>query len=550
MLYQKGAQEEAAIRLLPVLPFQSMSILKNWLCNRIISVIRILQDSYSDNAPDVIGRLVSDIHKTGGPLLKRPTGWFTSGAAIGKALRSSATADGIRYIEDVMITDVLKSGDIACGAVGIDVFSGEIIIFRAKAVVLASGGFQPFSFKSTSSDMTGDGPGAAFRAGCRLADMEFHLFIPTVLSPSYRRGSIFPFIIYMADILNISIENALFSEFMSSVPKDILSLAEGSKWSKMIFAYYWQKEVLEGRGSPGGGIYFKILNRPFFKTKLGLIKAQILLKKIYGNKWKYQGDNFDDIPEMVKCGGIWEIGLSSEYSNGGIFVFPDMSTDVSGLFAAGECASGTFGALRIYEGLTEMLVQGQTAGNSAVAFASGHSSLEPDEDSLLYAINRINMYSVSSDKSSDDTVFSLTSDLQDAADNGIGLYKNETAIMSSLKDVQIIKHKLDDGIKIINRYGYRLEIIKGIQLENLLICTETALNAALLRKESRGMHIRSDYPEVDNINHLCRYTFEKTAKGFKTGTIKPDFVFFKPQIRKYDNLMSYALECEKVRSRK
>ena len=522
---------------------EELVIQSHYLCDQEIAKL------YADEAGTAVRALISDIRKTGGSVFKRPTGFFTSGPSVCRALKSRITDSSIRKYEDIMVTDILHNGERACGAMGFDIRTGEIIVFIAKSVILATGGYQPFSFKSTCSDMTGDGPAAAYRAGCRLADMEFHLFIPSMLSPPDLRGSVFPFILHMSDMFSISILNNRGEDFMRDIPEELRRLSENSKWSKMIFAYYWQKEVDEGRGSPGGGIWFSMEKKPFIKTRTGIIKSSILLKRLYGSSWRYQGNDFSSIPSMIRENGRWEIGLSSEYSNGGILVNQDMRSDLPGLFAAGECAAGTFGALRIYEGLTEMLVHGRRAGRSAAEYAGVSGLCEPDSASLESAYSRISMHLDASRFSERESAASLTAALETAADNGMGLYIDEKGIRSSLETLNRIKDSASIGMYSVNSPGYFIGTVKALQLENLLVCTEAGIQASLRRKESRGMHIRKDFPSVDNINHLTRYTASSEDGSMKILQTAPVSVYFQPEKISYKSLMDFALETEKMRNR-
>ena len=130
----------------------------------------------------------------------RPGNWDVSGRGMGRSLLKGVEKEGsIRLYEDVMIIGLLKNGDRVTGAVGMDLYEGCLLQFEAKEVVLGTGGYQPYSLKNTNSDMTGDGQAMAYRAGARLADMEFMLFLITAVEPNEMRGSILPVICTFRD---------------------------------------------------------------------------------------------------------------------------------------------------------------------------------------------------------------------------------------------------------------------------------------------------------------------------------------------------------------
>lgn len=111
---------------------------------------------------------------------------------MGRALRQGLKETPVDKLEDCVAVELLKDGDKISGAVAYNVYNGEFIQINAKAVVMATGGYQPFSLKNTNTDMTGDGVAMAYRAGASVSDMEFMLFLLTVLEPQEVKGSIFP----------------------------------------------------------------------------------------------------------------------------------------------------------------------------------------------------------------------------------------------------------------------------------------------------------------------------------------------------------------------
>jgi succinate dehydrogenase / fumarate reductase flavoprotein subunit len=479
----------------------------------------------------------------------KPGGFFTSGNAIGLALRKGIQEHPeIDVLEDVIITDLLTNDTRCVGALGVDVYSGEILLFEAKAVILATGGFQPFSFKCTVSEMNGDGMAMALRAGVTLADMEFPLFIPGVLlSPPIHRGSIFPFIynVISGSLPSLPpprIMNSRGENINTRMPSDIAGMATASEWQKIIYTYYWGREVSEGRGSPGGGVFFSFNHIPKNVFISGTDTFMGMLSLWYKKPWKYQGDDFGDLRDAVLAGDAWEVGMSHEYSNGGVLVNEKTETGLRGLYAAGEVSSGCFGALRIHDALTEMLVQGHTAGESAGRYCADAEEPQIDGEQVESHIERI---CSPLERAEGISPTEVRKQLEAHADSGFGYFRDEEKIATALAEVERIRRELIPGMVAKSRaQTYNLEWIEALGLENLALCLEAGLRAAQMRKESRGTHIRVDYPTVDHEKFLVRICQELKSDSIELSTRKPVVTRMKPPSGTAQDIMEYALWCE------
>jgi len=474
-----------------------------------------------------------------------PGSWFTSGRAIGLTCRQAVhETQGIQVMEDVMICDLLTSGERVVGSLGVDVYTGELIAFSAKSVVLCTGGYQPFSFKCTHSGTTGDGMAVAYRVGAKLADMEFLLFLPGVLlSPQFHRGSIFPFIWYVAGLARPDVLNGNGEKITDHLSPELLEMAEGSEWLKLIFTYYWGKEIIAGRGTKNGGVYFDFSNLPRWRYIRGALKALVMLKQWYRKNWWYQGEDMADLNRMALRRIPWEVGLSSEYSMGGIIVDTEMWTGVPGLFAAGEVTSGVFGAGRAARALTEMLVQGHRAGLSAASYARQVDTCAIEADQLAQIKERILRPFSQNGGPSPSKVHKV---IEEVADAGLGFVREESSLNSSLKNFEPIRHEDIPAMSLLSHSrAYNLEWIQAIQAENLATCVEIGLRAALMRKESRGYHIRTDYPEVDHDTWLERIVAKNDGGRMILTKRKPLSTSLPFPDGKRENIITYAIECER-----
>jgi succinate dehydrogenase / fumarate reductase flavoprotein subunit len=474
-----------------------------------------------------------------------PGSWFTSGRAIGLACRRSLReTGGIDVIEDVMICELLRWGGKVTGALGVDVYTGKLIAFRAKAVVLCTGGYQPFSFKCTISGTTGDGMAMAYRAGAKLADMEFLQFMPGVLlSPQAHRGSIFPFIWHEAGLAVPEMVNSAGEKIIENIPSELKELAQGGEWAKLICTYYWGKEIASGKGTPSGGIYLDFSNLSRIKYLKAALKARVMLRLWYRKKWWYQGEDMSDLNKMAMKGIPWEVGLSSQYSLGGIVVDAQMSTGVPGLFAGGEVTSGVFGANRVGRALTEMLVQGYQAGLAAAKYSRQVDDIEIKADQLAAVKERILQ---PFERKNGISPLKIHAAIEDGADAGFGFVRNKAGLKSTLERIEAIRN--EDLVQMSvgsQSRAYNYEWIEAIQVENLITCIEAGVRAALMRKESRGYHIRTDRPEVDHINWLERIVVKNDNGKMSLTSRKPHSTILPFPRSKHKNVMTYVIECER-----
>ncbi|MFC1869233.1 FAD-binding protein [Thermodesulfobacteriota bacterium] len=473
-----------------------------------------------------------------------PNFWFTSGKAIGIACRKGVReTGGVTLFEDVMICDLLTNNGRIVGALGIDIYRGELIAFRARSVILCTGGYQPFSFTCANSDITGDGIAMAYRAGARLADMEFLLFLPGVLlSPRVHRGSIFPFLLYVGGLLVPEILNSSGDRITDHMEPELRELAQGHDWFKLINAYYWGKEISSGKGTSNGGLYFDFSNHSKIKYLIGALKSFFLFKGCYHKGWFYQGDDMSSLYKMARKGLSWEVGLTSEYSMGGIVVDSEMGTDLPGLYAAGEAASGVFGANRTVRALTDILVQGYLAGESAARYARNTDLGRIDADQLAtikaLIMNRLN-------GSGGVCPGKVLSGIRAAADRGLGAIRDERGLREALGEIERIR---EEDIPVMRAGSatrvYNYEWLQAFQTENLSTCAEAGVRAALMRKESRGNHIRSDYPEVDHDHWIQRIFISNDRGRMALSKHLPKSTRLPPPAGYVDTVLRYAVICE------
>ncbi|AZV57231.1 FAD-binding protein [Clostridium sp. AWRP] len=466
-------------------------------------------------------------------------GYITSGKAVGDGCRFGVNKEsGIDVIEDFIAVDILMEDKKAVGAVGIEVYTGEIIEIRSKSVILATGGYQPYSFKCTVSDMTGDGMAMAYRAGAKLADMEFLLYIPAVaLSPSVYKGSIYPFL--HSSMSMPIVKNGKGESILDNIPETLLKMAKESEMGKLIFTYYYGDQIARGKGTPNGGVYFDYSNVPFDIYEKALKKSEPLMNMWY-RKGFYQGNNLNTFVENIRKGIPWEVGIGSEYSMGGIEVDENMYTGVPGLYAAGETTSGVFGAMRVADGLIEMLVQGYRAALSACKYIQNVNEPSMKNTNIDSIIKDI--FSPLERKEGVSPI-KIHRNIEKTADTGFNFRRNEEGLTKTLDEIlKIYKYDISEMSTKSKNIVYNYEWIESIQVRNLLTCTEAGVRAALMRKESRGTHIRDDYEFVDNDNWLLRIMSSKGEdETMKLSTRKPKVTTMELPGGKNKNIPDYML---------
>ena len=507
-----------------------------------------LIEQFVEEGPDAVGQFIAWSREAGEPFRFSPPGkWNAAGRSWPGTLKYAADAYAdARVLNDVMAVELLKSekdGRVA-GALCLDVNSGDLLVVEAGAVVVATGGYQPFSFKNTVSDMTGDGMAMALRAGAKLADMEFLLFFPTALSPRSIRGSIYPYVVQTfwgrgADLWPRYRDGR--GEVID-IPDDVLKATgfrKGSKLSKLVTTYYWGRRIREGRGTPDGGVYADYGGYPPEKYDEAFEKFSKGIGSFYP-RGCFQGNDLSGVLAAVRAGEMLEWAPGCEYSNGGICVNTEMETGVAGLLAAGEAASGVFGACRVGDGLVEMLVQGRVAGRNAAKFVKSEK-VPPrcSADILGGCIHRIEapLNAVSGVPPRQ-----LYAEIEKICDSGFGYIRDEPGMAAALSRLSDLPDPLEGTKCSASSRRYNYEWIRAIEAGNLLLCAKAGVLSAVGRRESRGCHIREDRPEVDHERGLYRSVVSlEESGGLKLTEKRPKMHRIPPPEGRDRDVMEYFL---------
>ncbi len=413
-----------------------------------------------------------------------PRALITTGSSICASLRKGIgeRKAAITAMDNCLAVDLLKTNGQVSGALVFDIESGESVAISAKSTVLATGGWHhAYSFNAGPDEATGDGQAMAFRAGAELIDMEMVTFAPNILlAPPRHRGSLW-FYILPGQLLNSGGHT-----FLSWEDPKVAKLALTSEWNKLLFSKASMREVLAGRGSPLGGVFLSMKHLP-----VNLIDA---LEEEYSG-WRFQGDDFSALMARMRDGYAAEVGPAAEYFEGGIRINARCETSLPGLYAAGECSGGLFGANRVAAATTEMLVQGAIAGREAGRAASSGELLEPDRDEIESAMEAA-LAPLGRDAGA--AVHELRTKLQETAYRYVGVIRSGERVHRAAANLDELNEAWNHLGLETKRRSRNKELCDALELRNMIAVVRASAAAAAERTESRGVHMREDHPVTDN----------------------------------------------------
>lgn len=226
---------------------------------------------------------------------------------------------------------------------------------------MATGGWHKAFWPNTGMrDLAGEGIAMAHRAGAQIGNMEFITFCCNVLlSPPVWRGSIATYV--MSLLCGGQLKNSAGEDFLTKYDPFAVQKGTRMEWNKSFVPFATMKEVREGKGFPNGGVYYGI----------GQVPGETIerLAMVVFPQWKYKATDLSELGRMLKENKPVEVGPVVEYFDGGIVVNERFGTAVEGLYSAGGCTLGPFGANRVFSAITEMLVHGADTGQNAGKYA-------------------------------------------------------------------------------------------------------------------------------------------------------------------------------------
>ena len=440
-----------------------------------------------------------------------------TGLEMIRTLQDHGIHQGIDVHMEITVTSLLKDGDRCVGAFAYDREQGRFRVYKAKAVVVATGGLgRAFLITSNSWEGTGDGHSLAYHAGAELRDMEFIQFHPTgmVWPPSVRGILVTEGVRGEGGILKNSEGKRFMFEDIPPLYVDQTADSPEEGWRYVTgdrnarrppelltrdhVARKIVKEVKEGRGSPHGGAFLDIA---WIKEHISDSEAHIKKKlpSMYHQFKELAGIDITKEP--------MEVGPTTHYAMGGIAVDPDtqMTTTVPGLFAAGEAGGGLHGANRLGgNSLSDLLVFGKRAGEYAAKFARDNPNVSVDEGQIEAAATEA--LAPLEREVGPEGPFQLQYALQNLMQDKVGIAREEDGLSEAVTEISSIRERLDTVGAGGNRW-YNPGWHTAIDMKHLLTVSEAITLSARERKESRGAHSRLDHLEKDpawsTFNHVC-----------------------------------------------
>jgi succinate dehydrogenase / fumarate reductase flavoprotein subunit len=397
-----------------------------------------------------------------------------TGLEMIRTLQDRGVQQGIDVYMECTVTRLLTDNGRVAGAFAYWRETGRLIVFKAKSIVIATGGIgKAWRITSNSWEYTGDGMALAYEAGAELMDMEFVQFHPTgmVWPPGVQGILVTEAVRGEGGILR----NKAGERFMEKYDPKRMELSTRDVVARSIYT-----EVKEGRGTEHGGAYLDISHKPaeYVKKKLPSMYHQ-----------------FKELADVDITKGPMEVGPTCHYMMGGIRVDAETAqTTLPGLFAAGEAAAGLHGSNRLGgNSLSDLLVFGRRAGLSAAEYAKRASpasidsvQIEQAEKELLAPFSNTGA----------ESPYAVHRDLQEVMQNLVGIYRTKEDLERALVELEKLKARTAkagvEGSRLFNP-GWHL----SCELKAMFIISEAVTHSALARTESRGAHSRIDYPNLD-----------------------------------------------------
>jgi succinate dehydrogenase / fumarate reductase flavoprotein subunit len=440
-----------------------------------------------------------------------------TGHMILQTLYQQCIKNDVEFYDEFQTVDIILDGTRVAGIIALELRTGEIHIFRAKAVMFATGGFGRM-FKVTSNALanTGDGPALLARAGIPLMDMEFFQFHPTgildmgILITEGVRGE--------GGILR----NSKGERFMERYAPTLLDLAPRDMVSRAIMT-----EIAEGRGIRGDR---KIDDYVYLDaTHLGRDVVESKIPDIADFCRTYLNVDPAEKPMPVQP--------TAHYAMGGIPTdvygrVTDGTTVWQGLYAAGECACvSVHGANRLgTNSLVDLVVFGRRAGEHIAQFVKDAEmpDLPENPDEVFRSF-----YDRLTTRGTGAHPGPIYQEMQETMMTNVGVYRTESKMKKAVEDIQALREQFTELRLEDDSPNFNSDLLGILELQNLLDISAITAASALNRTESRGAHSREDYPDRDDPQWLKHSLAELGPRGVELRYKDVDVSIWKPKPRVY-----------------
>jgi succinate dehydrogenase / fumarate reductase flavoprotein subunit len=442
-----------------------------------------------------------------------------TGHMILQTLYQQCIKNNVSFFDEFQVIDVIIEGTKSGGVVAVELATGDIHVFKAKAVLFATGGFgRIFSITSNAYANTGDGPALLLRRGVPLEDMEFFQFHPTgiygmgILITEAVRGE--------GGILR----NRSGERFMERYAPTLLDLAPRDMVARAIMT-----EIRDGKGIKGDRSIYDYVYLD--TTQMGKEIIETKLPEIADFSRTYLG--IDPVQQSIP------VQPTAHYAMGGIptdvhgRVFADgQGTLYEGLYAAGECACvSVHGANRLgTNSLVDLVVFGKRAGQAITDFVKGADLLSVPNNTEDLAKARIAKLQ---DGKKGPQTENFRLQMQKAMTENVGVYRNEKEMSEAVNKIKTLREQYGEVRIQDTSKSFNTNLLEILELGNLLDLAYTTAYCTLKREESRGSHARSDYPERDDANWLIHTLAWLKDNEIITSSKPVEIVRWKPKPRIY-----------------
>jgi succinate dehydrogenase / fumarate reductase flavoprotein subunit len=415
-----------------------------------------------------------------------------TGLEMIRTLQDRGVQQGFDVYMECTIVRLLTDGEKCVGAIGYWREQGRFVVFKAKSVVMATGGIgKAWPITSNSWEYTADGMALAYEGGAELMDLEFVQFHPTgmVWPPGVQGILVTEAVRGEGGILR----NKLGERFMEKYDPKRMELSTRDVVARAIYT-----EVKEGRGTEHGGAYLDISNKPaeYVKKKLPSMYHQ-----------------FKELADVDITKEPMEVGPTCHYVMGGIRVEAETAqSTLPGLFAAGEAAAGLHGANRLGgNSLSDLLVFGKRAGLAAAKHAKETAAVNVDPAQ----IDAAEKYALAAfQRPKGESPYAIHRDLQTTMQSLVGIFRTREDLQKALVELGKLNerwtHTSVEGSRMFNP-GWHL----ALDLKSMLTISEAVARSALVREESRGAHSRIDFPELSAEWGMKNNIITRDASGMR-----------------------------------
>ena len=454
---------------------------------------------------DDMGRLSSKAaNRLGGHRFHRSFVSPAAGMSFGQSLRNAvANTESISVFEDTLVVSLFKEEDEVRGALALDLQRSDYLVLKAGATILATGGCGWMYYPQTTNNRsaTGDGYALAFEAGAQLVDMEMVQFFPFAMNhPACLAGSIL-------DEPILAGPNGRLINGLGEVVAD----HDINRMTRAQVTALMAKEISAGRATPWGGLRLDLQENREIPEMIDYKKTNDE-RKMFEKVRRGYGEAAFEWREP------WDVSPSAHYMMGGVKIDRHGASSLNQLYAAGEVAGGMMGANRLgATSLADIFVMGMEAGTSAAHVSKGSKSgktrrslREPLRSETIANVDRL------FGRKGARRPIQMMRELQRLMRENVGIVRDERRLSHALSEIDRLEQEMEEEMAVSAIRRYNTELLDAIELKKMLSCSRMIATCARMRKESRGAHLRLDYPDKDDRNWLKNITLWKDGSGMKT----------------------------------